>query len=105
MAERKVIVLPGQCLEDIALQEYGNVDGVGHLLFDNRATLTDGFCTQLTAGMELTVGRPPINAEVHTAMLKLGVVPATDDTFTTTPLGTSGDYDSADYNDDHFIAP
>lgn len=102
MASRTIIVLAGQCLEDIALQEYGDQDGIRNLLFDNRATLTNGLCTRLTPGMELVIGGEPINKEAMQAMVKLGVVPATDDTDTTPSIGPGADYNN-DHNDDHFV--
>lgn len=103
MASRTIIVLSGQCLEDIALQEYGHMDGVRNLLFDNGDVLVDGFSTRLWAGMELVIGSAPIDVETFNAMRKLGVTPATDDAYVTPPIGPGGDYLPADYNTDHFV--
>lgn len=104
MAERKVIVEPGQCLEDIALQEYASQDGVRNLLFDNPDILVNGFCTDLVGGMELRILSEPLDKPVYDAMRKLRVIPATNDTGDSPPVGLLGDYND-DHNNDHLINP
>ncbi len=99
---RTVTVQPGQCLEDIALQEYGSLNGVRELLLDNEALLADGFSTDLEAGMALLVRDTPSSPEVYMAMRKLGVVPATSIDDDGPTLGPGGDHNN-DFNDDHNI--
>jgi hypothetical protein len=78
MAERTVIVGPSQCLEDIALQEYGSIDGVTALVANNRDVFTDGYSTDLDPGTVLKVVGDPIDVAMYNTMRQLGVTPATD---------------------------
>lgn len=78
MAERTITVQPGQCLEDLALQEYGSIDGVSLIVFGNEDVFTDGFCTDLQPGTELVISGEPINLPMYNAMRKLGVIPSTN---------------------------
>lgn len=73
---KTVKVKPNQCLEDIALEHYGAIEGVEHLLNDNRAILTSGFMTPLAIGMELQVREQPINQQVYQQMQRKGIIPA-----------------------------
>lgn len=126
---RVVIVEPGQCLEDIALQEYGSIDGVMELVADNTivmfvpfgvrlqralersvsgsspasdAVLVNGISTRLEPGVRLVVRDEPVDRVMHSAMRRLGVVPATLGDQEPPPLGTDGDF-NGDFNDDHFV--
>lgn len=78
MADRTIITQPGQCLEDIALQEYGSIDGVTELVRSNRAVFTAGYSTTLMPGTTLQVVGAPLDLPMYTTMHRLGVVPATD---------------------------
>ena len=103
MAERTVIVQPGQVLEDIALQEYGSVDGVELLVKANRAALSEGFSALLEPGMELVVPGEPIDLPMYTTLRALAIIPAAGDLGEEVePLGPGGDHND-DHNDDHYI--
>lgn len=96
--DRTVIVEPGQTLEDIALQEYGAVDGVTWLLLDNEDQLPNGYSTALLAGTELRLREAThADAEMYATMRKLRIVPATAPTDVETMLVT----EEGDHNDDH----
>lgn len=49
---RTVIVEPGQCLEDIALQEYGSIDAVMELVADNSIVMFVPFGDRLQRALE-----------------------------------------------------
>lgn len=94
---------PGQCLEDIALQVYGSVDGAAWLVFDNPSHFPNGFSTDLAAGTELTLRDDIIDRAVYETARRLGVVPANVNAEPAT-TGPGGDYND-DYNDDHYNEP
>lgn len=98
MAERTVTLQPGQCLEDIALQEYGSIDGVTALVFGNEDIFTDGFSTELDPGTVLKVEGAPIDQAVYNTMRQLQVVPATVGA-EGAPTEEHGDFND-DFNDD-----
>lgn len=100
---RTIIVEPGQSLEDIALQEYGNIDGVRFIVFDNEAVFVDGFCTRLEPGSVLVIRDTPIDLPVFNTARKIRVVPATLGEYGPPPIGPGGDYND-DYNNDHDIS-
>lgn len=77
MTERTTIVHPGQCLEDIALQEYGSIDAVGIIVFGNEDVFVDGFSTDLDPGTTLRLPGEPLDKAMHDTMRRLQVVPAT----------------------------
>lgn len=77
MADRTTILQPGQCLEDIALQEYGSIDAVGIIVFANEDVFTDGFSTDLEPGTTLRLPGEPIDKAMYDTMRRLQVVPAT----------------------------
>ncbi|MBS1940889.1 MAG: hypothetical protein JST38_08435, partial [Bacteroidetes bacterium] len=77
MPDRTIIVQPGQCLEDIALQEYGSIDGAPLVVFANEDVFVDGFSTDLQPGTKLVITGEPIDRPMYDTMRKLGVVPAT----------------------------
>lgn len=99
---RTIIVEPGQCLEDIALQEYGSIDGVREVVMDNELVFIDGFNTRLLPGTKLQVRDTPIDPPMFNTMRKIGVVPSTYGELGPDPLGLNGDY-NGDFNGDHFI--
>lgn len=99
---RTVIVEPGQCLEDIALQEYGSIDGVREVVLDNPLVFVDGFSTRLVPGSRLSIRDTPIDPPMFNAMRQLRVQPATLGELGPDPLGPDGDYNE-DFNDDHYI--
>ena len=96
-----IAVANRQTIEDLAVQYYGAMEGVEHLLNDNRALLPDGFDTQLPQGTILRIreGEP---AEVKTLaeITRLGVQPATGDRPTDIPDGPDH---NEDHNEDHDI--
>lgn len=77
MPDRTVIAQPGQCLEDIALQEYGSIDAAGIIVFANEDVFTDGFSTDLEPGVELRLPGEPLDKAMYDTMRALRVVPAT----------------------------
>ena len=101
---RTIIVEPGQCLEDVAIQEYGHVDGVREVVMDNPAVFVDGFSTRLKPGTQLVIRDEPVDRVMHGLVRKLAIVPATMGDLGPDPLGPDGDY-NGDYNNDHFILP
>lgn len=96
---RTVVVQPGQCLEDIALQEYGSVDGVPWLVWDNEEHCPYGLSTDIEAGVELALRDDIIDRVVYDTARRLGVVPASVISYPTA-VGPNGDYNE-DYSDDH----
>ena len=98
--DREIIAEPGQGLEDIALQEYGHVDAVAWVVFDNEDVLTEGFSTDLEPGTLLKLRDDYWNRPVYLARQKARIIPATGDRDTYTQVGL-GDH-SIDHNTDHF---
>lgn len=101
---REVIVQPGQCLEDIAIQAYGHVDGVTWLLLDNETRLPNGYSTDLPSGTRLALRDTLLEAPIYRALLRAGHVPATNTTVPGVPTPDLGDYND-DHNDDHWTGP
>lgn len=93
MAERTIIVQPGQCVEDLAIQEYGTMDGVSLIVFGNEGVFVDGFCTDLQPGTELVITGEPINLPMYNTMRKLGVIPSTN-------AGAEHEQSGGDFNND-----
>ncbi len=103
MADRTTIVQPGQTLEDIALQEYGRVDGVELIVAANRAILIEGFSALLEPGSVLSIPGEPLDLPVYTALKALGIIPSSGDLGEEVePLGPGGDHNN-DHNNDHYI--
>lgn len=87
-----------QTLEDLALQHYGTLEGVGLLLAHNRAQLTAGLTTPLTPGMELQVLRDgALNPDLVDQLKAQGVIPA-NGSYNETITGP--DHNN-DHSDDH----
>lgn len=97
---RTVITQPGQTLEDIALQEYGSVDGVTWLLLDNEDLLPAGYSSAITAGMKLQLRDIYADQDMFHTMRRLGVVPAAM-VESDGPALPTGDDHNDDYNEDH----
>lgn len=97
MPDRTIIVQPGQCLEDIALQEYGSVEATGIIVFANEDVCVDGFSSNLPAGAELVITGEPLDKAMYDTMRALQVVPATVIRLEDTPV--LGDFND-DFNDD-----
>ena len=56
----------GQSLYDIAVQEYGNAQGVWWILTDNEALCTHGLCTIMPAGLDLKIRtEKPVSSDVQ----------------------------------------
>jgi hypothetical protein len=100
--DRFITVEPGQCLEDIALQEYGSIDGVTMLVRDNMDVFVDGYSTDLTPGIVLRITEGALDAPMFNTLSKLGIRPSTNSIDTFVPP-TGGDFNN-DYNDDHNIS-
>ena len=98
---RSIIVEPGQCMEDIAMQEYGSINAVQWLLVDNEGVFLDGFSMDLVAGTELVLRDEPFDKAVYQATRKAGIIPATNSEVESVPI-PGADYND-DYNDDHLI--
>lgn len=96
---RKVIVQPGQCIEDIALQEYGSINAVRWVLEDNLVAFPNGYSTDLASGTELVLRDESFDAPVHAAVRRAGIVPATNAEDDGPTLGLGGDF-NGDFNDD-----
>lgn len=97
---RTVTVQFGQCLEDIALQEYGSIDGVTPLVMNNEDVLVSGFSTDLVPGTVLRVVGDPIDPDMVAVMRAKGIVPATADAEgVDAPEEEGGDFDDS-FNDD-----
>lgn len=60
---REVVVLEGQTIFDIAIQEYGSINGLKDLLEQNSETLTD-LDQELVVGSRLFIGEPVNQAVV-----------------------------------------
>lgn len=73
---KSIVVEDRQSIYDIAIQEYGGVEGVFSLLKDNPG-LTDGLNTRLTAGAKLKVKSPAVNVQVLNYYTENGIKPAT----------------------------
>jgi len=71
----KVIVKQGQCLDDIALQEYGDCGAVSLLLEDNGNL--QGFGTVLSGGQILLLKQTPINQDVVDYYKRKNIIPCT----------------------------
>jgi len=89
-------------MEDIALQQYGSVDGVTLLFVDNETVFTDGYCTELAAGTVLSIRDTAVNKPVYETARRLGVVPATDTSDDIIAPNGLGDYDPDGHNDSFF---
>lgn len=92
---RKVTVKSGQSIFDIALQEYGSVEGVYNLMQDNPARIPS-LDVDLLPGDVLLIGSDPVQKDVTDYYTRNSVFPATrseeeSDLF--------GDFNN-DFNDD-----
>ena len=72
---RKIKVIDGQSIWDIAVQEYGSVEGVKQLIIDN--PLICNFETNLPAGALIIITEPPINSRVTEYCASKNINPAT----------------------------
>src|SRR4051812_34612337 len=75
MATKKIKVLPGQSIWDIAAQYYGSASGVQQLFFDNPPVLN--FNDSLVAGTELIISGEPINKIMVDFFEALAIKPGT----------------------------
>lgn len=97
----EITCLSRQTLADIALQEYGAIEGLEYLLFDNQSRLPDGLATGLYAGKKLRIRKDSvIDERIYRDLIRYEIKPATgilvDD-----PV-TGPDYNE-DYNIDYNI--
>ncbi len=75
MYPRKVPKLNRQSVWDLAVQEYGSIDGAFKILRDNAelsldATIPDGFLVLIT--------EPPLNKDVVNKLIEKGIKPANE---------------------------
>lgn len=98
---RSIIVQPGQCIEDIALQEYGSINAVAWVLGDNQEVFVNGYSTDLQPGTELVLRDESFDAPVHTAVRRAGIVPATNADTDGPNIGPDGDFNN-DFNGDFY---
>lgn len=75
MATKRITVLPGQSIWDLAIIHYGHVDGVKQLILDNPATCN--FSGDITPGTELVISQDPINKLVVEFFEQQPLKPAT----------------------------
>ena len=85
----KIIVQEGQTIIDIALQQYGGVEGVQLLIADNN--LPDGFATVLIAGQTLLIKSGAVDPAVLAAIKAAGIKPKTGGTLPSIRLVETGD--------------
>jgi hypothetical protein len=97
-----IIVEDKQTIYDIAIQEYGHVDGVQLLLEDNE--VLQGYDTILFAGQLLKIAQEPINKEVVEQFAKESYKPVSEvDDLEDFELDSSGgDFDLSDFDDEDF---
>lgn len=100
MAGKRVEVMRGQTLWDIAIQAYGSVEGAFLLLQDNADQL-DSLDDDLTPGMVLRITSPPVDVDVATYYTDEDLHPVSGELV---PLGGAFDADW-DNNFDNQIAP
>lgn len=86
----------GQTLWDVAVNEYGSVEGVPLLLADNADQLKLGFDSELVAGMLLKIKTSPADKETRQVISDTKLIINTG----STPF--LGEY-SDDHNEDHNI--
>lgn len=91
---------PGQCLEDIALQEYGSIDAAATIVFGNEDVFMDGFSTDLQPGTELVLPGEPLDKPMYATMRALQVVPATVSDEDGEVLGDFNDDFNNDFNNE-----
>lgn len=90
-----------QTLEDIAVQEYGAIEGIEQLLLDNADSLPEGLDTKLWGGMRLFIRKDePVDEKQLAEIKKMGIKPATG--LLNDPPVAGPDYND-DYNEDHNI--
>lgn len=92
---RDITTLARQTLEDIAIQEYGAVEGIEWLVRDNRNTLAEGFDTRMPTGtlLRIRVGESA-NAKILDEVQRKNIKPATGEPEEPPLVGP-------DHNDDH----
>jgi hypothetical protein len=99
---KRVIVLPGQNIFGIAIQEYGTVEAVFLLLEDNNY-LTDGLNSILVPGQELLIKQAPVNAEIVNYYNNNKLKPKTEITNPEELEETTGDFDESDFEYEDFL--
>ena len=70
---KKITAQSGQTIFDIAIQEYGSIEGVLLLIADNN--LPSGLATVLTTGQVLFIKSAPSDAKMLAAIQKAGLTP------------------------------
>lgn len=69
----KITVQDGQSIYDIALQEYGSVEGVFHICEDNEGVNLED---ELQTGQQLLIAHEPIDAQVVEYYRRKGLKPS-----------------------------
>lgn len=93
---KEITVQGNQSNWDVALQEYGSVEGLFLLLEDNPGLTVD---SELTPGQKLIIKSPPINADVVGYYAKKTIKITTIDPAFPIPGADNND----DFNDDFNI--
>ncbi len=92
---RKLTVLNGQTLEDIAIQAYGSIDGVGKIVQDNSGLSWD---SELSTGQIIFIEKDYyINKDVFNYLKARDIKPATGSEYVL--LIQTGDFNN-DFNQD-----
>ena len=92
---RKLTVLNGQTLEDIAIQAYGSIDGVGKIVQDNSGLSWD---SELSTGQIIFIEKDYyINKDVVNYLKARDIKPATGSEYVL--LIQTGDFNN-DFNQD-----
>jgi len=71
---KRIIILDGQTLEDVALQAYGGVEGVAWLIEDNPGI---SWTSSLLAGEILLTREAAINRDLQAYYQSRGITPTT----------------------------
>ena len=72
---KKVIKEKGQSVWDLAIQEYGSIDGAFKILRDNPALTLDA---SIPDNFPVLITEPPINKDVVNLLIQKGVKPANE---------------------------
>lgn len=94
---KRILVQNNQSIWDIAIQEYGSMEGAKQLIIDN-PTKCD-FQNSLKAGMELLITLSPINKTIQDYFTKNRIKPATAVEVLFNPLWILND---GEWNDNGF---
>jgi hypothetical protein len=92
---KTIIVGDGQTIFDIAIQEYGGIEGILLLMSDNGDKIPS-ITSELKAGLKLKIKSLPVNASVVASFAQGKIKPATK---LSPEMYGGGDFND-DFNDD-----